>query len=177
MMTPDNFAPFVPRIVSRRARSNVLEGAETDVVQPVPQAPVSPEPPVVGPDPSAPAELIGRMGRDAFDDERFSAAVRQRAIKLAGEACARALREAIARNPMFVARFVDDAIEAAGGASCKNVRLSPIDSAACDGHVAVRVVADERIARGEVVVELNNGTVEATLDKRAELLVRAAADP
>ncbi|HZW73377.1 MAG TPA: hypothetical protein VFF43_07505, partial [Caldimonas sp.] len=88
-----------------------------------------------------------------------------------------ALHEAIVRNPLFVARFVDDAVEAAGRATCKRVRLSPVDAAACNGRIDLDVVADGRIGAGDVIVEAIGGTVEATVGRRARVLARAAADP
>jgi len=106
----------------------------------------------------------------------FGAAVRACAIRFAAIACARALREAIARNPLFVARFVDDAILAAGGIEGARVRLSPQDAAACADTLACEIVADAALQTGEVRIEKDGGSVGATLDQRAGLLVRAAAD-
>ena len=160
-MTSDGFAPFVPRVVIVRRQPHATpldlgrEAVTVEEVLPVPDRI----------DIKAPAEVR--------DDE---ANCRERAIKIAGEACARALRQAIARNPLFVARFVDDAMEAAGRETSKSVRLSPADAAACRDRVPTSVVADDALAPGEVVVEAAHGIVTATIDERARILVRAVAD-
>ncbi len=167
-MIPDGFAPFVPRVAIVRSR------AQTATVEPD----TSVEEVLPGPDATdrdAVAEFRDEVARSC-DETQVAASVRERAIKIAGEACARALREAIARNRLFVARFVDDAIEAAGPGSSRTVRLSPIDAAACQGRLGTSVVADEGVAPGEVVVETEHGKITATVDQRALLLVRAVAD-
>ena len=112
----------------------------------------------------------------AGDPSEFEAAIRERAIRLAGIACARALHEAIARNPLFVVRFVDDALAASGDAKGARVRLSAPDAAVCAGVVRCDVVADDALAPGEVVVESDGGSLRASIETRAERLVRAAAD-
>ncbi|HYK53732.1 MAG TPA: FliH/SctL family protein [Candidatus Eremiobacteraceae bacterium] len=182
MPTPDGFQPFVPRVVSRRTRTDVsnVEASNNGRCD----GELSPVLDLHASEPSAPASQLPfeprvepvRTEPLGCDESRCAKFVREHAIRLAGEACARALHKAIARNPLFVARFVDDAIEAAGRATCKRVRLSPADAASCSGRIALDVVADERLVAGEVVVETTGGTVEATIDRRAVLLARAAAD-
>jgi flagellar biosynthesis/type III secretory pathway protein FliH len=112
----------------------------------------------------------------AGDPSECEAAIRERAIRMAGIACARALHEAIARNPLFVARFVDDALAAFGDAKRARVRLSPADAVVCAGTVRCDVVADDALAPGEVVVESDVGSLRASIEARAERLARAAAD-
>jgi hypothetical protein len=169
-MMPEGFEPFVPRVVSRQRRP------EPAPIDPPVEESTFPEPAVrSSPEPHVDDRLSGVVR--ACDEEHCGPFIRERAIKLAGEACARALHEAIAKNPLFIARFVDDAIEAAGRATCKRVRLSPADAAACNGRIGTDVIADERLASGDAIVETSGGTVEATVDRRARLLVRAAADP
>lgn len=181
MPIPDGFQPFVPRVVSARARPEACDGGISDVEAAAPGSSSAHGSPETRVD-DAPSQRVHAdpwesvRSEPACDEERCAGLIRGRAIKLAGEACARALREAIARNPLFVARFVDDAIEAGGHASCKRVRLSPSDAAACTGRIAPDIVGDERLEPGEVVVETTGGTVEAAIDCRARLLVRAAAD-
>lgn len=181
-MTPDGFAPFVPRVVVVRPQAQATpidpgnnavteESASPALDKPVEEVQSAP----VAIAPAVPAEFRNDEAK-CCEEAHSAASVRERAIRIAGEACARALREAIARNPLFVARFVDDAIEAAGRGSGKTVRLSPVDAAACRGRVATSVVADEGVAAGEVVVETAHGNVAATIDQRAQLLVRAVAD-
>lgn len=115
-------------------------------------------------------------GSPACDPAACAIRVREQAIALAGQACARALREAIARNPLFVARFVDDALLAAGQSAVARVRLCPDAAAACAGRVRCEVVADGAMSPGEVVIETQGGAIRATLDERAHALARAAAD-
>lgn len=180
MPIPDGFQPFVPRVVSARARPEASDGGTGGVEAAAPGSSAHDSPETrVDDAPSQPvhADLCESVRSEpACYEERCAGLIRERAIKLAGEACARALREAIARNPLFVARFVDDAIEAGGRASCKRVRLSPSDAASCIGRIAPDIVGDERLEPGEVVVETTGGTIEATIDRRARLLARAAAD-
>lgn len=170
-MTPDGFAPFVPRIVVVRRQAEAIPpstasaaGSEEEVL-----------PAPAQPDPKPPVEVRDEEAR-CRGEERTVESVRELAIKIAGEACARALREAIAKNPLFVARFVDDAMEAAGRGSGNTVRLSPVDAVSCRGRLAMSVVADSGVAPGEVVVETPHGIVTASIDQRAYLLVRAVAD-
>jgi hypothetical protein len=181
-MTQDGFAPFVPRVVIVRptAQATSLDPGSNAVTEESASAASakSVEKFLSAPDAIDRSDPVEHRDDEAkcCGEARTAASVRERAIKIAGEACARALREAIARNPLFVARFVDDAIDAAGRGSGKTVRLSPVDAAACRGRVAVSVVADEGVAPGEVVVETTHGTVAATIDQRAQVLVRAVAD-
>jgi len=181
-MTQNGFTPFEPRVVIVRPRAQATPlDPGSDAVREESVSPASPQsvenvlsvPDAL--DQTDPAEDREDEAK-CCDEARTAASVRERAIKIAGEACARALREAIARNPLFVARFVDDAIEAAGSGSGKVVRLSPVDATACRGRLAMSVVSDEGVASGEVVVETAHGTVAATIDQRAQLLVRAVAD-
>ncbi|HET9343300.1 MAG TPA: FliH/SctL family protein [Candidatus Eremiobacteraceae bacterium] len=169
-MTADGFAPFVPRVViARRLVQETPPELDTDAVE----EEVLPELHQI--DLEKPAEVRDDEA-NCRDEARTAASVRERATKIAGEACARALREAIARNPLFVARFVDDAMEVAGQGSGTTVRLSPVDAAACRDRVAASVAADETLASGDVVVETAHGIVSATVDQRARLLARAVAD-
>jgi len=103
-------------------------------------------------------------------------AVRDLAIRLAAQACAQALGVAVARNPLFVARFVDAALRAAGRPEASTVRLNPADALACSAAIACDVVADESIERGSVIVDTGDGAVGGALEERALLLVRSAAD-
>ena len=122
-------------------------------------------------DTSAMGEPCGGHGRDP---ERCDAVVRERAIELAAEACAQALHLAIARNPLFVARFVDDAMRAVGAGQAKAVRLHPASASMCS--VGCEIVADPTLESGEVVVDTATGSMHATIAQRADLLVRAVAD-
>jgi hypothetical protein len=156
-MTAGEFEPLRPRRFVRAAA-------------PEPEPPTAaPTTPAIEPKSQAPVEAV--ILPDTFD-----AAVRACAIRFAAIACARALREAIARNPLFVARFVDDAILAAGRIEGARVRLSPQDAAACADMLACEIIADKALQTGEVRIEKDGCSVGATLQERAALLVRAAAD-
>ena len=111
-----------------------------------------------------------------FHEESNAQLVRALAIRLAGEACARALRQAVVRNPLFIARFVDDAIAAAGSPARATVRLCSLDAAAVGETSDRTVLIDDALARGDVVVETQSGAVCANVADRARLLVRACAD-
>lgn len=180
-MTLDGFAPFVPRVVTRRhGRASQEEPAcASSVAEAEPAPEQTPSTLEVASLPAAIVEDDRAEHRDdgseQKDDARTLAAIREQAINIAGEACARALQLAVARNPLFVARFVDAAIEAAGRGGAKTVRLSPVDAAACHGRTTACVVADESVARGEVIVETADGTVGATMQQRAQILVRSVA--
>lgn len=178
------FSPAEPRIVKRCAReplsARVPDEVRTTESPPAARAPEPPPPHASSACEFAPRTLDLRLAPAVAaaepDERRIAALARTKAIELAGLACARALHEAVARNPLFVARFVDEALAAAGAAIEKRVRLSPVDAAACEAHVAARVDADERLARGEVVVETSDGAVRATIEDRCDVFVRAAAE-
>lgn len=169
------FVPFAPRVVTRRppfaGHALVTERADDEGPSDDDTTP-SPEP---GADVMEAVEEAPPVDPiDEIDDSRHLALVREQAIGIAGKACARALHAAIARNPLFIARFVEDAI-AAAGPSPTRVRLSPADAQACGAFVDAEVVADRLVARGEVVVDTADGSVRATIEKRCAILVRAAA--
>jgi Flagellar assembly protein FliH len=156
-VTGGEFAPLRPRRFVR-------------ATEPRPETPPAPPPaPAIEPEDAAPVEAVSLP-------DNFATAVRACAIRFAAIACARALHEAIARNPLFVARFVNDAILAAGGIEGARVRLSPQDAAACADTLACEIIADTALQTGEVRIEKNGCSAGATLEERASLLVRAAAD-
>jgi hypothetical protein len=102
--------------------------------------------------------------------------LRDEAIRLAATACAQALNVAVARNPMFVARFVDDALRSVRSRAEVRARLHPEIAAACAPLVACDVRPDASLGIGEVVVEADGALVRASIDERALILVRSAAD-
>lgn len=101
--------------------------------------------------------------------------MREHAIQIAGRACARALEVAVARNPLFVARFVDDALRALGESEGACVRVHPA-AAALISVEGRQVVPDERMAMGDVAIERGEASVSAKLHERAAVLARAIAD-
>lgn len=162
-MKDEPFEPFEPRRLDRLAVVSSVSQAE---------------------DPSADeAETDDSQGDEVrdmavlppCDPAACSAAVRAMAVRLASLACARALREAVARNPLFVARFVDDALRATGDSAKAKARLNPGDARLCAGAVRCDIVADAELERGHVIVQTDSGTIEATIDERASILVRAFA--
>jgi hypothetical protein len=163
----DAFEPFVPRRIERHA-------VKTSDATPA-AARLAPErerePPAQRVD-EAPAAVHAPPTRDPL---ACSAAVRAMAIRLASAACASALREAVARNPLFVARFVDEALRAAGDPLDANVRLNPFDARLCAGFIHCDTIADAGLERGQVIVHAGSGAIEATIDERASTLVRAFA--
>jgi hypothetical protein len=104
-----------------------------------------------------------------------AACVRAAAIRFAAEACARALHYAVDRNPHLVARFVDDALRAAGSPRNAVVRVAPAATTVGSALMQHDFVADTSLDLGDVFIDSANGTLGATLEERAELLVRAVA--
>lgn len=104
-----------------------------------------------------------------------AARIRAAAISLAAAACARALRYAVDRNPRLLARFVDDALRAAGSPQHAVVRLAP--SAAMSGgeNGDHDYVADASLSPYDVFVDSADGTLGATIEQRAQGLVRAVS--
>jgi hypothetical protein len=107
--------------------------------------------------------------------ETDTARIRAAAIELAATACARALRYAVDRNPRLVARFVDDALRAAGGPHNAVIRVAPAVAAVGAESQEHDFVADPSLAPGDVFIDSAAGTVGATVEERAALLVRGAA--
>jgi hypothetical protein len=173
-MTAD---PAFELYVPRRARSDEPVAAEIDhtktAVDETKCGEVVGRPPEIVREATPPPQPVTIV---ACHPRRCEARLRDRAIALAGEACARALRVAVARNPLFVARFVDDALSALGAGSAVKVRLHPSDARACAHAVAADIVGDPALERGEVRIESPHGTLGATIAERAVVLVRATAD-
>jgi hypothetical protein len=161
----DAFEPFVPRRVSGEAGRGAEQpqAAETQEKTPGCTVDAVPDAPPVDRTP-------------ACDPDVCAVTLREMAIRLAGAACARALHEAIARNPLFITRFVDDALRAAGAPPDARARLRPDAAALCAGRVPCEVVADGGMAPGAVEIQTGCGSLRATLEERALALARAAAD-
>jgi flagellar assembly protein FliH len=161
----DVFEPFVPRRIERHAATASSAPPAVAAIAP------EPEPPAQDIDDALPAVFVPPQP----DPLACSAAVRAMAIRLASAACARALREAVARNPLFVARFVDEALRAAADPVDASVRLNPSDARLCAGFIPCDTIADAGLERGQVIVQAGSGAIEATIDERASTLVRAFA--
>jgi len=161
-MTDNGFTPLVPR--------RLLGGQEL-------LAPATPD--VGGQASLAPIETFAerrrasvsaRVGAES-DENRIRAA----AVDLAAAACARALRYAVDRNPRLLARFVDDALRAAGSPKSATVRVAPPTAIAAAATMKYDVVADSTLSPGDVFIDCDAGELGATIEERAARLVRAAA--
>jgi len=164
------FEPFVPRRVH-------CAQALADDATPIDPPDDHLTPTDSDPDAASTAEIVAVPAppRPA-ECESCSVELRQRIIALAAEACARALKCAIVRNPLFVARFVDGALAMMGSVEGATVALHPDDARACADAVACDVSADGSLERGTVIVRVAGSSIGATIEERAELLVQAAAD-
>jgi len=110
----------------------------------------------------------------ALDAQVRAAEVRCAAIRLACMAVGRVLRHALVLDPKLILRFVDEAIAAAQGQPGV-VLVHPAHAGTlAAGGIGCR--ADERLADGDVAIELATGSVGATLEERAALAVQALAD-
>jgi len=85
------------------------------------------------------------------------------------------LRYAVDRNPRLLARFVDDALRAAGSPKTATVRVAPATATAAGASTKHDVVADDTLSLGDVLVDCDAGVLGATIEERAARLVRAAA--
>ena|GEM_PF-3763977 len=188
----DSFVAFVPRkIATAKALAEAAIEQIVDVALPAdgptspPAAPAiaSPAPPDPGRAESAHecAPLHCSRADDVQEnpfvreDWGFEFAVRTRAIELAIAATARALRAAAAADPKVIASFVDDAAAAAGDCAMERCRLNPED-VRCVEPAGRRVVGDPSIGPGGVMLEADGVRIGASVEERAELLVRREAD-
>jgi flagellar biosynthesis/type III secretory pathway protein FliH len=110
----------------------------------------------------------------SYDEERFEAAVREEAIRFASIAAARALRVALV-DEATLDKYVDDALRACGRGGRATVRLHPRDALVYRPCRGLEVVSDDSCEAGQVLIELPTGSLGATVDERAALLVGAAA--
>jgi hypothetical protein len=178
------FEPYVPRRAGPRAgavgpapdsdRQPVLI-QESASVAALPDAEVDP-PCTESPGRSDTPTVCERDAVRNCDPAACADRLRAEAIRLAASACALALKTAIARNPMFVARFVDDALQALRSRADVRARLHPRTAAACAAMIACEVLPDGSLGDGDVVVEAGGSSVRATIDERSLILVRRVAD-
>ena len=128
-------------------------------------------------DSGAPSALDDNSARASVLEAREQVEMlRAEATRFAAIACARALRVSLVENPATIAQFVDDALRACGRVARARLRLHPTDAAAYRPRRDVDVSADAHLERGEIVIETDSGSVGATLEQRALLLAKAAAD-
>lgn len=113
--------------------------------------------------------------RAKLGENENAESIRTAAIRLASIACASALRTAIARNPLFVARFVDEALERFPDRPA-TIFLHPTDAMVVGERPDATIEESPDLSRGDVIVEAWGKRIEGTIDGRAALLVRRAAD-
>lgn len=182
-MSDNDFVPFAPRRLHSASSPIIASGNPTlDHREIEPDAPIANRSPLGAPEALESETAIADESSRAADPrinhvcaDADAACVRAAAIQFAAEACARALHYAVDRNPHLVARFVDDALRAAGSPGNAVVRVAP---AATSVGIASRqhdFVADTSLGIGDVFIDSASGTLGATLEERAELLVRAVA--
>ena len=128
----------------------------------------------------APQESAGPLTipeADAHSDLRrceHSFEIRNEAVRLAAIACGRALRHALLIDPAVIAAFVDDALAVAPGRAVHRICVHA--SLATHLDPARRAVqAAHGLSPGDLLIDVDGGTIGATLKTRAELLVEAAA--
>ncbi len=157
-----DFIPFVPPRWQPPSRSQPSD----ERIAPAPEqseteGPATNE--VEHDEPEPRAEVVAEQvePQASFDSQLhesgLSLEIRRQATRYACIAVGRLLRHAVAFDPAVIARFVDDAIEAASDARA---------------HVTTSGVG---MQPGDVVVEIPGGSISASLETRAELMVEAIA--
>ena len=89
------------------------------------------------------------------------------------------VREMYEADPGRTARICADALRAASGQEVLAIRVNPgvVDSVRAALHGAEEYVRpDQGIAIGGCIIDLENGTIDATLDARLTLIEAALAD-
>jgi flagellar biosynthesis/type III secretory pathway protein FliH len=106
--------------------------------------------------------------RDAMIDEAMPAMARAVAM-----ACRRVVGAAFAADPSLTAAACIDAVRTAAGQQIISIRVSPgaLDTVRADlADLADFVQPDEGIELGGCIIDLRNGTIDATLDSRLALM-------
>jgi|SRR5579872_1412844 len=154
------FIPFVPPRWQPPSRSLPSD----QCIAPAPeQSETAPAANVEYDEPQPRAEVVAEqvVPQASFDsrllESGLSLEMRSQATRYASIAVGRLLRHAVAFDPAVIARFVDDAIDAASDARAR-VTTSGVG-----------------MQPGDVVVEIPGGSVSASLETRAELMVEAIA--
>jgi hypothetical protein len=178
-MPDSRFVPLAPRRLQREHASSRAEienpvpvGAADDQSCEVPQEPRPLQEPAVH---LGPIMAAGQDRAEAESCAADAAIIRATAIRIAAAACARALGYAVDRNPRLVARFVEEALRAAGGPHNAVVRVAQAVTTVGSEAREHDFVADPSLAPGDVFVDCAAGTIGATLRERADILVRAVA--
>jgi len=118
----------------------------------------------------AAADALAR--REAFEAESRAliAAKGDELVDLALRIGTHLAREAIRVDPLAVKRLVDDAVRRLPAASDAAIRVHPSDAGSLDDP---RVVVDDSLEPGDVVVESRIGRVDATFRARLVAVVDA----
>jgi flagellar biosynthesis/type III secretory pathway protein FliH len=120
---------------------------------------------------------------------REGAAIREQVAASAGELLASAVILAVRRivghayaaDPALTAAACEEAVRAAAGQELVSIRVNPGVEAAVTaalGDLGAYVRPDDAVEIGGCIIDLRNGTIDATLDARlslAELAIRRAA--
>jgi hypothetical protein len=179
MMHDNGFVPLAPRRLQRAGEPAATESAAVRHVEDphVPEIEHGSGLPENGDRIESGVTGLNAPGPQALHNcaDADAACIRVAAIRFAAAACARALRYAVDRNPHLVARFVDEALRAAGIPHNAVVRVAPSVTFAGALSKEHDFVADSSLTPGDVFIDYAAGTLGATLEERAELLVRAAA--
>ncbi|MDQ6779661.1 MAG: hypothetical protein M3Z37_00695 [Candidatus Eremiobacteraeota bacterium] len=172
------FQPFVPRAVSEPTPVEPLtppaEAAQKPPLAPdlSQHEPTAEQPPSQTPLREPPP--FATFVQAALEEHDRAAHIRAEAVRLACIATGRILRHAVVFDPAVIVRFVEDAVAATHDRAAVTC-VHPVHASV----VAARGIScrsDERLAFGEVVVDLPTGSIGASLDERAALIVRATAD-
>lgn len=178
-MSENGFVPFSPRRLERVVEASP-DSDLAAIAAPAPECSAAESEHVDVEAPEAVTQLEATTVGNAVEASHIGGAldgarVRDEAIRLAATACSRALRYAVDRNPRLVARFVDDALRAAGSPRHAIVRVAPSATASAQEQREHDYVADTSLAPGDVFIVCADGTLGATIEQRAEGLVRAAS--
>jgi len=101
--------------------------------------------------------------------------IRNEAVRLASIACGRALRHAVLLHPQIIAAFVDDALRTTGGRTTHRILVHEGLISYVDQHHRF-VEGNADLSPGDLVIDVDGGSVGADLEARAELLVAAASE-
>ena len=101
--------------------------------------------------------------------------IRNEAVRLASIACGRALRHAVLLHPQIIAAFVDDALRTTGGRTIKRILVHEGLISYVDQHRRF-VEGNAELSPGDLVIDVDDGSIGADLETRAELLVAAASE-
>ena len=126
------------------------------------------------------AALLDLVRRAAADGAALRQSVAEEAVPVVARATALAVRRVVAEqyeaDPARTAAICIEAVRAAAGQEIVSVRVSPLVEEpvrASLGDAAGYVVPDEAVEIGGCVIDLRNGTLDASLDARLGLLETA----